>query len=527
MSDEDHVRKSVRKSVAFDVGGSSSESGGSNKSAGTSRKSVTITEAERDSVAIEDEEEAEDVAAGDGNRPRGLTRSLTLSLRKPKDEAKEAEELSRSMTMAARKARGDLKSPLKAGAQGMARTLSMKPGSAKPRRAELNAAGIELELSALCSRWDVSYTPSPGIESPEELLERHSSLRAECAAAKEKHCAMLLQAHRARVAEDAKMGPSLDGQLVSVLAIEKRGKEVYGLLVRASGGKGNIAVEAHHLRAVAVAGFAGTEIAHSGFLEADGADGFTRAEGSGSFARADPSFARAGLSFARAAPSFAPGGGRPKQTSIPPSMATWARGVSSMLGINAGPRSPPPPPAFEASDPNVTAWSCQQHPSQQIPPSAKLLTTIKGGRIIWRRVVRSLREVPAMPMPVALADVLMTASPRDASCLERQRDRILAFFAQPCVVKTTLFIAVLVAVNVVVFGLIIVWAVLGLFLGVPNGWGEFKQECLDLAAQYNQTLGPQSIPTPPNSEWGWSQHSPVEDCTLNQLWFNRCIKVFT
>jgi len=68
---------------------------------------------------------------------------------------------------------------------------------------------------------------------------------------------------------------------------------------------------------------------------------------------------------------------------------------------------------------------------------------------------------------------------------------------------------------------------LGLFLGVPNGWGEFKQECLDLAAQYNQTLGPQSIPTPPNSEWGWSQHSTVEDCTLNQLWFNRCIKVFT
>jgi len=152
---------------------------------------------------------------------------------------------------------------------------------------------------------------------------------------------------------------------------------------------------------------------------------------------------------------------------------------------------------------------------------------MKASKVIYRHLRRSLRAVPAMPMPVALADVFLTAPPPDATCIERLRDHVLAFFAHPTISKIFLALALIVIVCVVAAGLVIVWAILGLFFGVPNGGSEWRPRCAELFALYNQTTTPQSIPTPPNSEWGWAQNSEVTDCSLNQLWFNRCIKGFT
>ena len=162
-----------------------------------------------------------------------------------------------------------------------------------------------------------------------------------------------------------------------------------------------------------------------------------------------------------------------------------------------------------------------------LAPSSKLLSKMKASRVVYRRLRRSFRAMPAMPMPAALVSVYETASPADATCAERRRDAILAFFAHPTVSYALLLVALAVALAVVLVGLVIAWAVLGLFLGVPNGWDDFRPACVDLAAAYNQTLHPTYIPIPPDAEWGWAKDAQVHDCTLNQMWFNRCIKAFT
>lgn len=127
-------------------------------------------------------------------------RALTLSLKKPKTEDEKAEELARSYTLAARKAmRSGPQSSLKTGAEGVARTLSLrKPVQQRPIR-ELDAKTIELDLKLLCNRWDVCFDPGGGIESPEELLERHRMMRSEVNALKAKHCNALHASRRARV----------------------------------------------------------------------------------------------------------------------------------------------------------------------------------------------------------------------------------------------------------------------------------------------------------------------------------------
>ena len=83
---------------------------------------------------------------------------------------------------------------------------------------------------------------------------------------------------------------------------------------------------------------------------------------------------------------------------------------------------------------------------------------------------------------------------------------MLRAFAHPRVAYIFYFFALLVALLVVGWGLLVVWAMLGLFLRVDNGWNEHKAECVALAQLYNQTLTPDYIPKPPDAEWGWSMH---------------------
>lgn len=132
----------------------------------------------------------------------------------------------------------------------------------------------------------------------------------------------------------------------------------------------------------------------------------------------------------------------------------------------------------------------------------------------------------AGPVPEGLYSVLKQEAVHDATRLERARDLVLHIFARPKVARLFLILAVIVALLVVAWGLVIAWAVLGLFLRVDNGWNNYSDECVALARQYNQTLAPDYIPKPPGAKWGWSRHTDVEFCTANQYWFNASIKAF-
>ena len=133
-------------------------------------------------------------------------------------------------------------------------------------------------------------------------------------------------------------------------------------------------------------------------------------------------------------------------------------------------------------------------------------------------------------MPASMKHVMAIGTPADASHLERFRDSILWAFAHKRVARLFMALSLLVMVSVVAWGLVIVWAVLGLFLGVQNGWHEYLPECVALAERFNQTLSPMYIPKPPGAQWGWGAAAATElhatYCTDNQFWFNASIKAF-
>ena len=110
--------------------------------------------------------------------------------------------------------------------------------------------------------------------------------------------------------------------------------------------------------------------------------------------------------------------------------------------------------------------------------------------------------------------------------LERLRDAVLRFFAHPSVSFIFFFCFVAVMLCVVGWGFVILYSVLGLFLGVDNGWNEYAPRCVELARAYNQSLSAQYVPKPPGARWGWSRDAEVEYCTANQLYFNMSIKAF-
>jgi len=57
-------------------------------------------------------------------------------------------------------------------------------------------------------------------------------------------------------------------------------------------------------------------------------------------------------------------------------------------------------------------------------------------------------------------------------------------------------LSIAVVIIVLIWGLIVFWAFLGLFLGfTTNGWGEELPECLAQATRDNKTLYPLYVPT--------------------------------
>jgi hypothetical protein len=145
---------------------------------------------------------------------------------------------------------------------------------------------------------------------------------------------------------------------------------------------------------------------------------------------------------------------------------------------------------------------------------------------------------------------------------ERRRDAVLRCLAHPDVAFVTRLINLVIVVLIILFGLLIAWSMLGLFLGIDNSWNDYFPECVEWARLYNQyvqetehrglaqpdaatlrapadrathvlrarrgrTLAPDYIPKPPDATWGWSSaHQGREYCTTNQFVFNLSIKAF-
>ena len=125
----------------------------------------------------------------------------------------------------------------------------------------------------------------------------------------------------------------------------------------------------------------------------------------------------------------------------------------------------------------------------------------------------------AAPMPESSFGERTPADIKDATGCERFRDLMLMTLSHPVVSQVFLVLAMLVMIAVVGFGLLIVWAFLGLFLGIPNGWATIDERCLRCAASLNISLEPQQVPNCPGI------HTP-DFCSLNQYVFNLCIKGF-
>ena len=129
---------------------------------------------------------------------------------------------------------------------------------------------------------------------------------------------------------------------------------------------------------------------------------------------------------------------------------------------------------------------------------------------------------PGMPIPGSLKTALAAGTPKDAGQLEICRDAILRFFARETVNRVFVVLAWAVIFAVLAFGCIIAWAFLGLFLGLDNGWAAPKEICVDAW----QTLHG-NISSLPAGEVPMINGTYVaDDCTLNQWWFNTCVKAF-
>ena len=135
------------------------------------------------------------------------------------------------------------------------------------------------------------------------------------------------------------------------------------------------------------------------------------------------------------------------------------------------------------------------------------------------RLKPQLAPLPGMPVPAALSSSRYhKGPPDDANWLELLRDGVLNCFAAKRARRIFLMGSVLVLVAVLVWGAIVAWAFLGLFLGLHNGWSEYSDECVQAARRNNHTLDPHYLPP--------CDPSCAEFCTLNQFYFNASIKAF-
>lgn len=136
-------------------------------------------------------------------------------------------------------------------------------------------------------------------------------------------------------------------------------------------------------------------------------------------------------------------------------------------------------------------------------------------------MLRSFRYLKVgMPVtnPLSLYTAISIKSPADATCLERTRDRVLLAFCGATIAKVFIALSLVVLLLVLIFGLVIIWAALGLYLRVQNGWHTMTPTCLAAAAALNQTLLPYEFPTP---------YGSISHCSGNQQLFNISVKVFT
>lgn len=125
-----------------------------------------------------------------------------------------------------------------------------------------------------------------------------------------------------------------------------------------------------------------------------------------------------------------------------------------------------------------------------------------------------------LPQDQSLSISLAQGSPSDTSCLERTRDSVLLFFSGPLVRDVCLGLALIVCCAVVLFGLIISWTVLGLYLSVDNGWNTITETCRLQAEMNGESLAAQAVPQTSDGTY------VAEFCNNNQRWFNLCIKAF-
>ena len=97
-----------------------------------------------------------------------------------------------------------------------------------------------------------------------------------------------------------------------------------------------------------------------------------------------------------------------------------------------------------------------------------------------------------MPLPATASQYLRREAASDETlksmgmeskgCVEMLRDAVLRFFAHRLVLRITLTLSILTILCVIGWGLVIAWTILGLFLGVDNGWNRYMPACVALAA---------------------------------------------
>ena len=96
---------------------------------------------------------------------------------------------------------------------------------------------------------------------------------------------------------------------------------------------------------------------------------------------------------------------------------------------------------------------------------------------------------------------------------------MLKFFSNARAVKVFFVLALLVSISVVGMGLVMCWAMVGLFFDIPNGWEATRSVCLN-ASGWNETSSTGLKVPMVDGEY------VTAFCSLNQWWFNACIKVF-
>lgn len=159
---------------------------------------------------------------------------------------------------------------------------------------------------------------------------------------------------------------------------------------------------------------------------------------------------------------------------------------------------------------------------------------MKARKIVQKNSQERFLDSVTMPVPGDLLEALVQSAPEDATCLERTRDKVLTIFANRRVNRVFLVLACIVMLAVAAFGLVIAWAMLGLFLGVHNGWQHVNEDCALCARFLHLNLTAMMVPSCAVLPSRGSAPTCCSDiglhvdsfCTHNQRIFNLCAKAF-